>query len=48
MLQSALPPHIIVIIFIRLENRHVLFCVTILTCVTTSLNRENMEVFGGF
>ncbi len=31
MLQSALPPHIIVIIFIRLENRHVLFCVAILT-----------------
>ncbi len=27
MLQSTLPPHIIVIIFIRLENRHVLFCV---------------------
>ncbi len=37
-LQSALPPHIIVIIFIRLENRHVLFCVTILTRVTTHVN----------
>ncbi len=51
MLQSALPLHIIVIIFIRLENRHVLFCVAILTRVTTHVNvfnRENMEVFGGF
>ncbi len=37
-LQSALPPHIIVIIFIHLENRHVLFCVTILTRVTTHVN----------
>ncbi len=36
--RSALPPHIIVIIFIRLENRQVLFCVTILTRVTTHVN----------
>ncbi len=35
---SALPPHIIVIIFIRLENRHVLFCVAILTRATTHVN----------
>ncbi len=34
----ALPPHIIVIIFIRVENRHVLFCVAILTRVTTHVN----------
>ncbi len=32
------PCTIIVIIFIRLENRHVLFCVTILTRVTTHVN----------
>ncbi len=37
MLQSALPPHIIVIIFIRLEIATFYF-VTILTRVTTHVN----------
>ncbi len=46
MLRSALPPHIIVIIFIRLENRHVLFCVAILTHLTTHVNVSFYIVLG--
>ena len=34
-LPSAIPPYIIVILFTRLEKRHVLFCVTILASATT-------------
>ncbi len=50
-LRSAFPPYIIVIIFICLENRHVLYCHHIYSCNYSCkrlLNRENMEVFGGF
>lgn len=32
---SAILPYIIVILFTRLEKRHVIFCVTILGRVTT-------------